>query len=131
MNTSQEMKSRQSDQVRSRPESIVYLRPAVDIFEDGNGLTLVADLPGVTRERLDIKVDAHTLTLEAEAVIDMPEDMDALYADVNSTRFRRQFSLSKELDTEQINATMKDGVLTLHLSRRAELRPRKIEVEAA
>lgn len=131
MSTSQEMKTREAGEMQGRAASTVYLRPAVDVYEDDKGLTLVADLPGVTRDRLDIEVDGHTLTIEGEAAIDMPEDMDALYADVNSTHFRRQFTLGKELETDQISAEMKDGVLTLHLPRRAELRPRKIEVSAA
>jgi HSP20 family molecular chaperone IbpA len=61
----------------------------------------------------------------------MPADMDALYADVSTTRFHRQFTLSNELEMERISAEMKDGVLTLHLPRRAELQPRKITVNAS
>jgi HSP20 family protein len=59
---------------------------------------------------------------------DMPEGMDALYADVRSTRSRRSFALSGELETDDIDASLKDGVLRVSIPRRAELRPRKIEV---
>jgi HSP20 family molecular chaperone IbpA len=113
-------------QTQGEPE--VALRPAVDIFENERELTLMADMPGVSRERLEVKVDGNTLSIEGQAVIDMPEGMEALYADISTTRFRRNFTLSNELDSEQISAQMKDGVLTLRLPKRAELQPRRIEV---
>ena len=104
------------------------LRPPVDIFEDSKGITLVADLPGVSRDRLNIQVDRETLAIEGTAAIDMPEGMEALYADLRETHFRRSFILSQELDTEGIEARMQDGVLTLSVPKRAEHQPRKIEV---
>jgi HSP20 family molecular chaperone IbpA len=56
--------------------------------------------------------------------------MAALYADVRSTRYRRSFVLSDELETEKTEATLKDGVLTVRIPKRAEVRPRRIEVQA-
>jgi HSP20 family molecular chaperone IbpA len=56
--------------------------------------------------------------------------MEALYADVRSTRYRRRFTLSGELETGQIDASLKDGVLSVRIPKRAEVRPRKIEVRA-
>ena len=61
----------------------------------------------------------------------MPQDMEALYADVRSLRYQRTFTLSSELETDKVEASLKDGVLTLRIPKRAELRPRKIEVKAA
>ena len=60
----------------------------------------------------------------------MPEGMESLYADISHTRFRRNFTLSNELEADKINAEIKDGVLTLYLPKREELQPRKIEVSA-
>ena len=117
---------RQSDQA----EQERVLRPPVDIFEDSNGITLLADMPGVSRERLDITVDDDKLLIEGEAKIEMPEAMEALHADVRATRYRRSFALSSELATENVEASLKDGVLNLRIPKRAELRPRKIEVRA-
>jgi HSP20 family molecular chaperone IbpA len=59
----------------------------------------------------------------------MPEGMDAMYADIRSTRYQRTFTLSRELDTERIEAGLKDGVLTLKIPKREEHRPRRIEVQ--
>ncbi len=109
----------------------VWLRPPVDIWEDDKGITVKADLPGVSSERLDIEVDGNNLVIEGEVEVPMSEGMEALYADVNVTRFRRSFSLSNELETDKIDAELKNGVLTLHLPKKAELQPRKIEVKVA
>jgi len=103
--------------------------PAVDIFENESGITVQADMPGVSRERLDVHVDSDTLTIEGRAVIPMPKGMDALYADVRSTLYQRSFSLSRELDTDRIDAGLNDGVLTLRIPKREEHRPRRIEVQ--
>jgi len=128
MSESKEMKTREGSEMQPRSEQDVFLRPAVDIHEDGNEITVRADMPGVTRDRLQVQVDGNNLAIEGQAAIDMPEGMEALHADVHTTRFRRSFTLSNELDAGNINAEMKDGVLTLHLPKRAELQPRKIEV---
>ncbi len=104
------------------------MRPAVDIFEDAEGISLVADMPGVAKERLNIQVDNDTLTLEGDAQVDMLEGMTAMYADVRSTRYRRSFTLSSELATDEIVASLENGVLNVHIPKRAEARPRKIEV---
>lgn len=124
---SKEVTRQESSELRKRePEAV--LRPFVDIFEDADGITLQADMPGVSRERLNIEVDKDVLLVEGNAQIDMPDNMEALYADVRSTRYRRSFGLSGELDSGEIEASLKDGVLNVRIPKRAELRPRKIEV---
>ncbi len=107
------------------------IRPAVDIFEDKTGITVKADMPGVSKDRLEVRIDSDTLYIEGEATLPMPENTQALYADVRSTRYERSFSLSRELDGEKIAANLNDGVLTLHLPKRQEHKPRKIEVRTA
>ena len=89
------------------------MRPPVDIFEDDTGITLLADMPGVSKDRLDIQVDKDTLSIAGEVDISMPEGMEALYADIRSTRYERGFALSGEMDTEKIVAVLRDGVLSL------------------
>jgi len=104
------------------------LRPPVDICETGEGITLKADMPGVARERLNLRVEGNSLLIEGTIGIAPQEDMTALYADVRSTVYRRRFALSNELETEKIEANLKDGELTVHIPKRAELRARRIEV---
>lgn len=107
------------------------IRAAVDIYEDGEGINLVADMPGVSKDRLNVRVDGDTLLLEGDVQFDLPEQASALYADVRSSTYRRSFVLSRELDTDKIQANLKDGVLTVRIPKRASLRPRKIEVQAS
>jgi len=107
------------------------LRPQVDICEDSSGITLQADMPGVPKDGLDIQVNKDNLSIEGVAAIAMPENMEPLYADISVTRYQRNFSLSSELDATKVDASLKDGVLTLHIPKREELKPRKIEVRAS
>jgi len=106
------------------------MRPAVDIFEDDTGITVHADMPGVSRDRLDIHVDNDSLSIEGRAEIPMPEGMEALHADIRSTRYQRSFTLSSELEGDKVEASLKDGILTLRIPRREEHKPRRIEVRA-
>jgi HSP20 family protein len=114
-------------QAKPREEEIT-LAPAVDIFEDAHSITVQAEMPGVSKERLNVQADRNTLVIEGDVAIEIPEGMEALYADVRSTRYRRSFVLSGELETDRIEAGLKDGVLTVRIPKRAEYRPRKIEV---
>ncbi|MBT2971450.1 MAG: heat-shock protein [gamma proteobacterium symbiont of Ctena orbiculata] len=116
----------QTRQHRELPQRSI--RPDVDIFEDERGITLKADLPGVNKEGLDIQVDKETLSIDGKAEIEMPEAMQALYADVRATRYQRSFSLSSELDGDKTEASLKDGVLSLRIPKREQYQPRKIEI---
>jgi HSP20 family molecular chaperone IbpA len=80
------------------------MMPPVDVFEDAGGITLYADLPGVPREKLSLHVEAGTLTIEGELALALPEGMEASHAEVSLPRYRRMFTLSKELDTEKVAA---------------------------
>jgi HSP20 family molecular chaperone IbpA len=117
-------------QAARTPESAPALRPWVDIFEDRDGLTLLADLPGVAKERLDVRVDRDTLVVEGDLQITLPQEMQAVHADIRSTHYERRFALSEELETEKIEASLKDGVLTVRIPKRAESKPRRIEISA-
>ena len=104
--------------------------PAVDVFEDASGITLLADMPGVPKDRLELKVEADTLSIEGQVVQATPEGLEAVYAEVRVPRYRRTFTLSRELDTSKVDASLKDGVLTLRIPKQAHAQPRRIEVQA-
>jgi HSP20 family protein len=114
---------------RSERAAVVALRPAVDIYEDGEKITLHADLPGVTKDRLNVRVENQSLIIEGQVQFDLPEGAEASYADVRSSMYRRSFSLSGEFEMEKIEANLKDGVLTLRIPKRPELRARKIQIQ--
>ncbi len=118
-----------SAQAASREDDLV-LRPPVDIFEDAEGITVQAEMPGVSKDRLNVQADRNNLVIEGDVAIDVPAGMEALYADVQSTKYRRTFVLSGELETDRIDAALSNGVLTVKIPKRAEFRPRKIEVRS-
>lgn len=107
------------------------LIPPVDVFEDRSGITLYADLPGVPKDKLSLELDADTLTIEGEVVLDMPEGMNASHAEVSLPRYRRLFTLSRELDTGKVSAEFNHGVLKLRIPKAEHAQPRKIEITAA
>jgi HSP20 family protein len=107
-----------------------FIVPRVDVVEDRSGITLLADLPGVKKDGLDIKVEGPSLTLEGAIQLDTPQGLDASFAEVRAARYRRAFTLSSELDSSAIDAQLKDGVLRLRIPKVAEAQPRRIEVRA-
>lgn len=112
-------------------EELQTLLPRVDVFENKDGILLLADMPGVPKDKLELRVENDTLLIEGEIVPDTPENMEAVYAEVHLSRYRRAFSLSSELDTSRIDAQLRDGVLNLRIPKQAHAQPRKIEVKVA
>jgi HSP20 family protein len=107
------------------------LTPPVDVVEDATGITLYADLPGVPKENLKLQVEADTLTIEAEAAMAVPEGLQSSHTEVGLARFHRVFSLSKELDTENVTAELAQGVLTLRIPKAAHAQPRRIAINVS
>jgi HSP20 family protein len=117
--------------VRSTPEAEPQRAalPAVDVYEDDAGITLLADMPGVPKDQLELKVEGDALSIEGSVRAPTPEGLEAVYAEVRVPRYRRSFTLSRELDTSRIDASLKDGVLTLRIPKQAHAQPRRIEVQ--
>ena len=107
------------------------IRPAVDIFETADGIILQADMPGVAKDGLNLRVDGANLLVEGAIGIVPEQKMSALYADVRATLYRRSFVLGNELEAGNIDANLKDGVLTVRIPKRPEHRPRRIEVRSS
>jgi HSP20 family molecular chaperone IbpA len=105
------------------------LLPPVDVIEDANGVTVWADLPGVPREKLEVKVRDGNLSIEAEAVLPVSAALKLQHAEIRAPYFARSFALSPDFDTSKIEANLKDGVLKLTIPRREEARPRRIPVQ--
>ncbi|MHB1540949.1 MAG: Hsp20/alpha crystallin family protein [Steroidobacteraceae bacterium] len=103
----------------------------MDIWEGKDGITLCADMPGVSKDRLNPRIDGNTLIVEGELQLKFSENAEALYADFRSSLYRRSVALSGELQTDGIEASLKDGMLTVRIPNRAELCPKKLEVQAA
>ena len=103
-----------------------YVTPPVDIYEMPEGLVVIADVPGVTPEHFDVRVDNHILTIRGQAAHGLPGE--PTYREYELVNYFRQFDLSAKVDESQIAAELKHGVLTLTLSKVAEAQPRTIAV---
>ena len=106
-----------------------HVVPPVDVFEDDASITLLADLPGVAREQLQVRVDGDNLVIEAVATTSGPQDMELVYSEAQCPAYRRQFTLSRELDASRIEAQLRDGVLRLPIPKAEDAKPRRISVQ--
>jgi len=105
--------------------------PPVEVIEDANGITLYADLPGVPKENLDVRVEGDTLTVAGEMALPAIEGLEPTHVELETPRYRRVFTLSKELDAAQVSAEFAQGVLKLRIPKAAHAQPRRIEVRVA
>jgi HSP20 family molecular chaperone IbpA len=107
------------------------LLPPVDVVEDATGITLYADMPGVPRDKLQLRVDGDQLAIEAELSLAVPEGMEPTHAEVSRSRYRRAFTLSKELDADKVSAELAQGVLRVRIPKAEHAQPRKITVNVS
>lgn len=113
----------------NRPTEEGFMAPLVDVVEDASGITLYADLPGVPKDNLHVRVESDTLSIEAEVSLPWIKDLQASHVEVQYPRYQRAFTLGKELDRDQVKAEFKQGVLRLHIPKVEHVKPRKIEVQ--
>jgi HSP20 family protein len=113
---------------QTRP-GLVFV-PAVDIFETETGITLLADMPGVKAEGLNIDLRDNVLTLDGDVKApEGPEEVDVL-REYRTGKYYRQFTLSQVIDQARIDAELNDGVLRLNLPKVEAATPRKIAVKS-
>ena len=124
--TTPDQKSVKQEETRSNEN---YVRPPVDILESQDGLTIIADLPGISKERLSIGIDSGILTIEGTADA-VPVGREA-YREFTVPSYYRQFQLPDDLDQKQAKAELVNGVLTLRLFKSEAAKPRKIPVQVA
>lgn len=113
-----------AERVRTRP----VVAPRVDIYENRQEFLLVADLPGVKSDDLQIQVENAELTLEATRQV--PAAGNEILSEQGYADYRRAFVLPQGIDREKIDAELKEGVLRLHLPKAEALRPRQIQVRS-
>ncbi|MCI0395315.1 MAG: Hsp20/alpha crystallin family protein [Chloroflexi bacterium] len=104
--------------------------PNVDIFETGDRVILLADMPGVSEDSLDITLEKNVLTIRGYTAAQAPEGFQPAYAEYGVGNYERTFALSDEVDRNQIEATIKNGVLRLEMPKAETAKTRKITVKA-
>ena len=105
--------------------------PAVDIFEKGETTVILADMPGVAPDDIDVTLERQVLTLNGQVKSHAPEGYRRLSSEYREGDYSRVFTLSDAVDQKKIKADFKNGVLRLELPRAAEAKPKKIAVKAA
>ncbi len=115
---------------RRQDANVGVLRPPVDVIEDASGITLIADLPGVSKDNLNLRLEAQSLTIEAAMTLNLPADMEPRHAEVRHQHYERTFALSRELSGEQATAELTHGVLRIRIPKSQDAQPRKIPVNA-
>ena len=113
---------------RTRERSVFV--PRADIYEREDALVLVADMPGVNENKVDINVERRVLTITGNVGVEEVKDHRLNYAEYETGDFERSFRLAGEVDVDKIEATVKDGVLRLVLPKAETARPKKIAVRA-
>jgi HSP20 family protein len=103
--------------------------PACDIYENRDEILVVADLPGVTADDLEIQFDKGELVFEAHRAL--ADDDNVLASELRDVQFRRRFAVPAGVDGSKIHAELKHGVLQLHLPKSEALKPRTISVRAS
>jgi HSP20 family protein len=105
-----------------------FVAPEVNIYETDDGYVLQAEMPGVTKEGLEITLEGNALTFIGRRH-DETRPGNVLYSESRGTNFRRVFELDPAIDTDKISAEMRQGVLTLTLPKAERVKPRKIEIK--
>ena len=104
-----------------------YIRPAVNIIEDKEGLVLTADIPGASKESLDVNVEKGVLTISAPAQHTMPGT--SAYREFELANYYRQFSIPESLDHEKTHADFVNGILTLRIPKAEVAKPKRIAIQ--
>lgn len=123
----QDKKTLEKSEGEPTREGVMYV-PYVNIIEDNESITLQADVPGVTKDGIDIDVREGVLTLTA-TVEAPPDRLRPVYREYEVGGFTRRFTLGERIDQSKINASLDDGVLTLMLPKAEQAKPRKIEIK--
>jgi HSP20 family molecular chaperone IbpA len=133
MTDSKEIKVKEKQEVTTPAEQTIpglVFTPEVDIFETDQAITLLADIPGVKPEKLNIDLRDNTLTIMGDVDRLQAADEELLVMEYETGRYYRQFTLSEVIDQTKIDAKLNLGVLRLSLPKVAKAAPRKIAITA-
>ena len=129
-NTVENRPENQPDTAREKTREVDrYVTPAVDIYETDEGLVLLADMPGVEKDKLKVTVEDDILTIEGKVM--EPLEADPEWKEYTLNSYWRQFQLNDTVDQERLSARLKNGVLTLELPKAEKAKPKQVEVKVA
>lgn len=127
----QELQAQLKREVEKKQESTMPVRdflPVTDIFETEQALTVVLEMPGVSKESVEVGVENDVLTITGRIDSSKYEGLQPLYTEYNIGNYSRSFQISSKIEQEGIKAELKDGVMTLVLPKAEKAMPRRISV---
>jgi HSP20 family protein len=131
MSDSQELAVREKQELAQQDEKTVpgrYYMPAADIFETDDALTLLLEMPGVSKNNVDVQIENDVLRVEGKIDYSAYKDIEPVYTEYNVGHYARAFTLSNKIDRDAITARVEDGVLTLTLPKAKEALSRRIAI---
>jgi HSP20 family protein len=123
--TEKQVAETEAERTRDQPAFV----PRVDIYETDEAITVVADMPGVNEDSVDINLEKGILTINGDVDPEVPEGYSLAHAEYRVGDFVRSFALSNEINQDAIEATLKDGVLRITMSKITEAQTKKIAVK--
>ena len=130
MSTEMTQTAPQAERAPESTRGVAVYRPPVDIFDTGEGVKLMLEMPGVGRDDVQIDLERRVLTIRGRGRVTSPEGYRRVYAEYGEGDYERVFTLSEDIDEAAIRAEMSNGVLTLTLPRAEAAKPKRIEVKA-
>jgi len=126
-----DLQKKESTTATERIRNVKTFTPRVDIYETKDALVLVADMPGVDEKSVDVQLEKNILTITGCVYTDEAKGRSIVYSEYETGDYERTFTLSDEIDSEKIKATVKNGVLRLELPKAEKAKPKKIIIQAA
>ena len=105
-------------------------RPDVDVLERPDAFVIFADLPGADDSSVEVRLEKGTLSLDAQLATPASDEWTPLHTEYRAGGYHREFRISEEIDAAAVSATMRNGVLELHLPKSAQRQPRSIRIQA-
>ncbi len=127
-NTEVSVHQRDNTALMTRPEPVATVTPFADIFERDDAYVLMIDMPGASKDSINITVDAQSLVVKASPAMVVNSDAKMLHNEIPNAEFFRRFNLTSGIDRDRVEASYENGVLTITLFKNEELRPREIRI---
>jgi HSP20 family molecular chaperone IbpA len=127
----QELQVQKKQEVEKAQESTTPTRafiPSADIYESEDALTVVLEMPGVSRDGIDVTIEDGVLTIEGRIDFSKYDGLQPVYSEYNVGPYRRSFRISSQIEQGRITAKLQDGIITLELPKAEATKPRRIQV---
>ncbi|MBI5470954.1 MAG: Hsp20/alpha crystallin family protein [Ignavibacteriae bacterium] len=115
--------------LRRQAEQIATVAPLTDIFETADAYVLKLDMPGASKESINVTMDKDSLVIRGEAQNIFNQSAKVLYSEIQGAVYHRNFNITESVDRNSVDAQFEDGVLTLKLLKKEELKAREIQIK--